>query len=45
MYETDAGRKAYEDTFAVVNQSFPQYVRELEGIADGAKVPFHKVGI
>lgn len=43
IYETVAGRKAYEDTIAVVNKSFPQYVRELEGIADGAKVPFHKL--
>lgn len=40
IYETDGGRKAYEDTLAVVNKHFPQYVRELEGIADGSKVSF-----
>ena len=45
MYETDIGKKAYDDTLAVVNKNFPQYVRELQGIADGAKVPFYKVSI
>ncbi|CAH1968405.1 unnamed protein product [Acanthoscelides obtectus] len=42
-YETSEGRKAYEDTLNCVKSNFPQYIRELEGIADGAQVPFHKV--
>jgi len=42
-YETKIGRKAYEDTLESVKKNFPQYVRELEGIADGAQVPFHKL--
>ncbi|VEN35787.1 unnamed protein product [Callosobruchus maculatus] len=42
-YDMPEGRKAYEDTLNCVKTNFPQYVRELEGIADGAKVPFHKV--
>ncbi|CAH1968401.1 unnamed protein product [Acanthoscelides obtectus] len=42
-YETSEGRKAYEDTLNCVKSNFPQYIRELEGIADGAQVPFHKL--
>lgn len=33
----------YNDTLECVRSSFPQYVRELEGVADGAQVEFHKV--
>jgi hypothetical protein len=43
LYETDAGRKVYEETLTSVRKNFPQYVREMEGTADGAQVPFHKV--
>lgn len=35
----------YNDTLKCVQSSFPQYVRELEGIADGAQVEFHKVNV
>lgn len=42
-YETPEGRKAYEDTLNCVQANYPQYVKELEGTADGAKIPFHKV--
>lgn len=35
--------KVYDDTLKSTKESFPQYVRELEGVADGAKVEFHKV--
>ncbi|XP_017779046.1 PREDICTED: uncharacterized protein LOC108564492 [Nicrophorus vespilloides] len=42
-YETDAGRRAYDDTLECVRENFPHYVRELEGTADGAKVPFYKL--
>lgn len=35
--------ETYNATLNSVKQSFPQYVRELEGIADGAQVEFHKV--
>lgn len=34
---------AYNETLESVKQSFPQYIRELEGVADGAQVEFHKV--
>lgn len=33
----------YNDTLKCVKNSFPQYIRELEGVADGAQVEFHKV--
>uniref|UniRef100_T1GC45 Uncharacterized protein n=1 Tax=Megaselia scalaris TaxID=36166 RepID=T1GC45_MEGSC len=36
-------KNAYNETLESVKQSFPQYIRELEGIADGAQVEFHKV--
>lgn len=39
-YETENGRKSYEETLAVVEKQFPQYVRELKGVADGSKIPF-----
>ncbi|KAF2884225.1 hypothetical protein ILUMI_21960 [Ignelater luminosus] len=42
-YQTPDGRKAYEDTLNSVKINFPQYVRELEGTADGARVPFYKL--
>jgi hypothetical protein len=43
LYNTEAGRHAYECTLKSVRSNFPQYVRELEGTAEGAQVPFHKV--
>lgn len=35
--------RVYNETLESVNQSFPQYVRELQGIADGSQVEFYKV--
>lgn len=43
VYETEEGRKAYDETLEVVEKQFPQYVRELQGIADGSKMPFNLV--
>ncbi|XP_026464443.1 uncharacterized protein LOC113367028 [Ctenocephalides felis] len=43
LYETAAGRKVYDDTLCAVKKRMPQYIEELEGTADGAKVPFHKL--
>ncbi|CAH1112797.1 unnamed protein product [Psylliodes chrysocephalus] len=42
-YNTPEGRRAYDDTLNSVKANFPQYVRELEGTADGANVPFYKL--
>lgn len=33
----------YNETLEAVKTSFPQYIRELEGVADGAGVEFYKV--
>ncbi|CAG9770386.1 unnamed protein product [Ceutorhynchus assimilis] len=42
-YATPEGRQGYEDTLNCLKTNFPQYIRELEGIADGANVPFYKL--
>ena len=39
------GKKLYDDTLKCVKTNFPQYVRELEGLADGSEVPFEKVSV
>ncbi|XP_023176311.2 uncharacterized protein LOC111603084 [Drosophila hydei] len=43
LYSTVKGRQIYNETLESVKCSFPQYVRELEGVADGAEVEFHKL--
>lgn len=43
VYETEAGKKVYEETLACVEEQYPGYVREIRGTADGAQVPFHKL--
>lgn len=42
-YNTVEGKKNYDATLDSLRKNFPQYVRELEGNADGAQVPFHKL--
>lgn len=44
-YKTDTGRTAYDKTLANMKKRFPYYVKEIQGVADGAKVPFHQVYI
>lgn len=44
-YQTGAGRQGYDETLNCLKTNFPQYVQELEGTADGANVPFHKVSV
>ncbi|XP_020290014.1 uncharacterized protein LOC109857766 [Pseudomyrmex gracilis] len=43
LFETNEGKAIYEETLDTVRKQFPQYVREIEGTADGANVPFHKL--
>lgn len=38
-----ATEAVYDATLTSVKESFPQYIRELEGVAHGAGVEFHKV--
>ncbi|XP_030022065.1 uncharacterized protein LOC115441423 isoform X2 [Manduca sexta] len=40
-YKTDAGRQAYEKTLANMKKRFPYYVKEIQGVAEGANVAFH----
>lgn len=35
--------RVYNETLESVKQSFPQYISELQGIADGSQVEFYKV--
>ena len=44
-YNTSEGKAIYEQSLRLCTQQFPKYVEELEGMAAGAKVPFHKVNI
>ncbi|XP_011495510.1 PREDICTED: uncharacterized protein LOC105360318 [Ceratosolen solmsi marchali] len=43
VYNTEPGRKVYEETLECVKKQYPQYVREMEGTADGSEVPFYKL--
>ncbi len=36
-------RRVYEECLRSVGSAFPQYLDELKGIAQGARVPFFKV--
>ena len=42
-YQSAKVRRIYEWTLQNVTKLYPQYVEELRGIANGAKVPFFKV--
>ncbi|KAL6443606.1 hypothetical protein ACFW04_001621 [Cataglyphis niger] len=43
LFATEKGKNVYEETLDAVKKQFPQYVREIEGTADGANIPFHKL--
>ncbi|XP_031628712.1 uncharacterized protein LOC116344357 [Contarinia nasturtii] len=43
LYKTVKGKAVYDETLNSVKESFPQYIRELEGVAHGAGVEFHKL--
>lgn len=43
MYNTNDGKIIYKESLDVTTFFFPQYISELKGIANGSKVPFHKV--
>nr|QHN70677.1 tan [Limenitis arthemis astyanax] len=42
-YKTDVGRDAYTMTLANMKKRFPYYIKEIQGVADGANVPFHQL--
>ena len=39
-YETPKGKAAYDKVLNTLQDNFPQYVREIQGTADGAQVQF-----
>ncbi|XP_027849361.2 uncharacterized protein LOC114128947 [Aphis gossypii] len=41
MYAQPEGKEIYEESLKSTQKYFPQYVNELQGLADGAEVPFH----
>ncbi|KAL5243911.1 hypothetical protein ACI65C_011321 [Semiaphis heraclei] len=43
MYAQPEGQKIYEESLKSTQKYFPQYVIELQGVADGAGVPFHEL--
>lgn len=43
LFMTEQGKKIYNETLDVIKKQFPQYLREIEGTAAGADVPFHKL--
>lgn len=45
LYESFEGRQVYQETLESCRTNFPQYIRELEGLAEGAEVEFYKVRI
>lgn len=44
-YQEPNGQKIYDESLAASREYYPQYVIEMEGMADGSGVPFHKVMI
>lgn len=45
LYFSPITEAVYDDTLKSVKESFPQYIRELEGVSHGAGVEFHKVSV
>lgn len=43
FYHTSTGKSCYKSYFELHHQRFPGYMRELEGIAEGAQRPFEEV--
>ncbi|KYM93584.1 hypothetical protein ALC62_15942, partial [Cyphomyrmex costatus] len=43
LFATEEGKKIYNETLDAVKKQFPQYLKEIEGTADGANVPFYKL--
>ena len=43
FFDSRVGRDFYEESLRVTQDCFPQYVREVRGMADGAGLPFERV--
>lgn len=44
-YNTTDGKKLYDSLTQEAMQSFPQYVEEIQGLANGIELPFYKVSL
>ena len=44
-YHTPKGAALYQNMFANANRSFPQYVDELQGVADAVGVTLEEVSV
>jgi hypothetical protein len=42
-YSTDIGKSVYNSSLAICKKRFPQYIEEMEGMAEGSQIPFYKV--
>lgn len=45
LFQLKKTEAVYDETLNSVKESFPQYIQELEGVANGAGVEFHKVSL
>lgn len=43
FYDSPHGRAVYEESLQACQTSYPQYIKELRGLADGAGMPFEHV--
>ncbi|CAL1532154.1 unnamed protein product [Lymnaea stagnalis] len=43
FYNTPAGKEYFKKALEICKKNFPQFVRELEGIADGAQMSFDNI--
>ena len=44
-YEIPEGKAAYDSTLSCLQKTYPQYLEEMQGIVDGARIQFHHVFI
>jgi hypothetical protein len=42
-YESKEGRDIYEKSLNLCTTTFPGYVQEIQGMADGSGIPFYQV--
>ena len=43
IHTTPTGMKTYQDMLSAANESYPEYIDEIEGMGEGSGVSFEKV--
>lgn len=43
VYKTEEGKTLYKKNLELCKRNFPEYVQEIQGMAQGSNVPFHEV--